>query len=267
MGKRVAIVGTAPSWVHTPWNDPTLEIWTLNDGYTLGVPRTDRHFELHPLDKLYFRPMHQRTVYAEDVPHGFYVRPQGHLEKLQEMARTIPVYLQQEPPKGWPPNARRLPIEDLEREFGTYWASGPSYEVALAMQEGATEIQVWGIHLETEQEYREQRPNFEGLLMRAMERGITVVMAPQSPLLKHGWKYAYEHKPSPHPAKYALLQVRHDKAKLIEQLATWPRFKRKAPALDRLRRMTAHEADYALALQHRTPLVIEAPVLGVPTHG
>lgn len=265
--KRICIIGTAGSWRDAPWADPGLEFWALNDSWSLNLPRIDRHFELHPLDRMYFRPLHNKLVYAEDVPHGFYVRPEGHLEQLQMMARSIPVYLQNDPPPGWPPNAKRLPIEQLEAAFGTYWASGPSYEVALAMLEGATEIQVWGIHLETEHEYREQRPNFEGLLMRAIERGIKVVMAPQSPLLKHGWKYGYEAKPAPHPAKERIQRVRHEKMGLIQALATWPRFKSKAAPLDRLRRLEAQEMDCVRILSQRKVVVIDAPVLTGASHG
>lgn len=258
MGKRIAIVGTAGSWIHTPWDDPTLEIWGLNDAWTLGLKRVDRWFELHPLDRFHFRPLHQHVVYAHEVPHGCYVRPHGHLEKLQEMARTIPVYLQQTPPAGWPPNARRLPFERLVAEFGTYWASGPSYEVALAILEGASEIQVWGIHLSTEAEYREQRPNFEYLLGIARGRGIHVVMAEASPVLKHSWQYAVQPKPPMHPAKAKLLDVRQAKSDLILRMA-------KAPtrgAADRLRRLDAMEMDCIRAMQQRERVMIEAPVLG-----
>lgn len=282
MGKRIAIVGTAESWKDTPWNDPGLEIWGLNDAYTLGLPRVDRWFELHPIDHFYFRPLAQRVVYAEDVPHGYYVRPQGHLEKLQEMAKTIPVYLQKDPPKGWPINAQRLPLEKLISAFGSrldaklgarvfdpisanagvdpYIASGPWFEVALAILEGADEIQIWGIHLATEQEYRDQRSNFENILGIARGMGIKVVMAEKSPVLKHGWQYAYEPKPAMHPAKEQLFRVRQEKSALISQMATGPR---KPGALDRLRRMEAMEADCLRVMQQRKPVVITAPVLGV----
>lgn len=258
MGKRIAIVGTAESWKRCPWDDPTLEIWGLNDAYTLGFTRVDRWFDLHPLDRFYFRPLNQRVVYAHDVPYGCYVRPQGHLEKLQEMARTIPVYLQQTPPPGWPPNARRLPVEQLRAAFGEYWASGPSYEVALAILEGATEIQIWGIHLSTEAEYREQRPNFEYLLGIARGRGITIVMADESPVLKHGWQYGFQPKPPMHPAKMKLIHVRQAKSDLLLRMGTHP----SRGTADRLRRLDAMEMDCVRAMQQREPITIVAPVLG-----
>src|SRR5690349_21053380 len=102
--KRVCIVGTAPSWKETPWHDPSLEIWGLNDGYMLGYPRANRWYELHPFDKMWFRPKTQKAIKASDIPVGFYVRPEGHDEWLKKQAETIPVFLQKEPPAGWPAN-------------------------------------------------------------------------------------------------------------------------------------------------------------------
>lgn len=261
--KRVAIVGTAPSWKQCPWDDPGLEIWSLNDAWTLNLPRISRWFELHPLDHLHYRKRENRVVYAEDVPHGFYVRPEGHLEWLQEQARTIPVYLQDAPPQGWPVNAQRFPLEAMETMFGTYWASGPSYMVALAIAEGFQEIQIWGIHLETEQEYRDQKSNFEHILGIARGKGIKVVMAEASPVMKHGWKYGYEPKPRPLPAKELLLKTRNDLSLVMQQLAASPRFRSKAAAEDRLRRLRALEQDCIQTISFARGLKpIVAPVIG-----
>ena len=253
--KRVAIVGTAPSWKQAPFADPSIEIWGLNDGYACrdaqgrGLPRADRWFELHPLNHMYFRDLHQRVIYDKDVPKGFYVRPKGHLEWLADQSKRIPVYLQGHPPLGFGPNAQRFPIESVEAEFGSYWAAGPSYEIALAILEGFTEIQVWGIHLSTEQEYIDQRPNFEHLLGIARGRGIKVVMAEQSPVLKHGWKYAYEPRPQK-PVDPILVQIRQIK----ERRATVTAQLMKAPTAatrDLLRRIDAQETDLRMQLARK----------------
>jgi hypothetical protein len=253
--KRCCIVGTAPSWVRTPWSDPSLEIWGINDGYMSRdgqgrpMPRADRWFDIHPLDKMYFRDPKQRIVRAEDVPPGFFIRPKGHIEWLQAQAKTIPVFLQAEPPEGWPVNAKRFPLEEVEAAFGQYWASGPSYMVALAILEGYQEIHIYGIHLSTQQEYLEQRANFEHLLGIARGRGITVVMAEESPVLRHPWKYGYEPRPmpTPDPARQALKQelkaAQQRKAELVQALVTWPRFKSKEAALEELRRVQVIEMD------------------------
>jgi hypothetical protein len=263
--KRCAIVGTAPSWTQTPWDDPSLEIWSLNDAYMSrdatgrGLPRADRWYELHPLDKMWFRPKHKRVIHEDEVTPGFYIRPEGHIEWLKEQAATIPVFLQQDPPEDWPVNAKRFPIEDVDAAFGQYWASGPSYMVAQAMLDGYGEIHVYGIHLSTQQEYIEQRSNFEHLLGIARGKGVTVVMAEQSPVLRHPWKYGYEPRPvpAPDPARTALKEelkaVSTRKHALVQALVTWPRFKSKAAAQDELRRLQVIEMDIQQQLARTRP--------------
>ena len=263
MRKRIAIVGTAPSWKSCPWDDPGLLIWGLNDAYVLNLPRVDAWWEMHPLDHLHFRKMDQRVIHEQDIPVGYYVRPEGHLDQLKAMAKTIPVYLQAEPPQGWPVNAQRFDIERAVAEFGDYFASGPAYMVAQAIWDGAEEIQVWGIHLETEAEYREQRPQFEHILGIAKGRGIRIVMAPQSPVLKHGFRYAYQPRPAKHPAKVALIETRQRKQTLLAQLAALPRWASRAAVTDQVRRASAVEWDCLRAMAHRQPVVLTPPVYEV----
>ena len=216
---KAVICGTAETWRMCPWDDPSAHILSLNDAYSLALPRFDEWVELHPLDQMYFRQPNQRVVQAKDIPAGFYVRPAGHLDTLRRMATTIPVWLQQDPPAGWPPNAKRLPIEDLEAKYGAYWASGPAYMLMHLYDRGFRHIEIYGIHLATAAEYREQRSNFEALIGRLLgpqvsmtvkdgkrtyvgETGVTIVLPVASPILQHGWKYAFEPKPKPSPIRW-----------------------------------------------------------------
>lgn len=255
---RCAIVGTAPSWIHTPWADTSLEIWSLNDAYCSrdlaghGIPRADRWFEQHPLDKFYFRPAADRVVYADKIPPGHYVRPEGHLEWLKTQAASIQVILRDDPPEGWPAGARRYPIEAVEAKFGCYWASGPSYMVALALFEGYREIHIYGIHLTTQLEYVEQRPNFEHWLGIARGMGVSITMAEESPLLKHGWRYGYDARPTgvSLPQAAELATVQREKFTLVTKLVNWPRFKSKHEAMMRLRRLEARELALQQTLRH-----------------
>src|SRR5688572_17091155 len=104
---RAAVIGTAPSWNQCPWNDPDLYIVSLNDAYTLGVPRANAWYDTHPIDQMWFRPKDQRVITSGDVPPGAYIRPEGHIEWLRERAKTIPVWLHGDPPADWGPNARQ----------------------------------------------------------------------------------------------------------------------------------------------------------------
>lgn len=214
MSKRCCIMGTAPSHRLTPYGDPTVEIWGINDGYMLRPRRFDRWYELHPTDQMFFHE--NGVVTAGQIPKGAYVRPKGHLDWLKTVAQRIPVFLQAEPPADWPANARRFPIEAVHQAFGDrYWASGPSYMLAHAFLEGYTDVAITGIHLATEAEYRKQRPQFEMLIgqllgpkttvtiedgFRVYRGAITVRMPDISPVLKHEWRYAYEHEPEPPPS-------------------------------------------------------------------
>lgn len=266
--KRCCIVGTAPSYRETPWNDPSLEIASLNDAYALGLPRADRWYENHPFDEMWFRPRTMKVVDASLVPPGAYIRPEGHIEWLKKQAETIPVYLQHEPPEGWPANAHRLPIEQIHATFGDdYWASGPSYILAHLYLQGYRDIWITGIHLATEAEYREQRPQFEALINRLLGIDITltkkdgfrfyqgkdlrVVLPQSSPIMQHGWKYAYEKRPQPKPNPYRdeLASVAKEKNDLIRALVHWPEGKDRSHAVERLRRLEIIELDCKQMLQ------------------
>lgn len=270
MSKRCCIVGTAPSWQKTPWHDTSIEMWTLNDAYVLGLPRIDRMFELHPLNKMWFRKKDQIRVHEEQVPPGFYVRPEGHIEFLKTAAATIPVFLQDQPPDDWPVHAYRFPIEAIHQAFGPdYWASGPAYMLAQAVLEGYTDIWITGIHLSTEHEYREQRPQWEHLIGRVLGRkvvtteqdgfrfyqgeSVRIVMPSQAPILKHDWKYAYEDKPRKEPSEMdrEWKATQKEKNELIRQLVNWPINQDKSKALVRLSELEVIELDLQQQMQRK----------------
>lgn len=267
--KRVCIVGTAESWAQTPWDDPSIEIWSLNDAYALGFKRADRWFEIHAIDRMWYRPADKKVFSKGEIPQGVYVRPHGHLEWLKEQAKTIQVYLQSDPPADWPINAQRFPLERVTDAFGpNYWASGPAYMLALAVLEGYTEIWITGIHLATEHEYREQRPQWEHLLGRILGAQVTeskskgfriydgnvrIVLPEKCPILTHGWRYAFDPKPEKpvDPLKAEWKAVQQEKERLVTALVHWPKGKDKTKALDRLARLEIAEIDIQQQMQKR----------------
>lgn len=276
--KRAAIVGTAESWRQCPFDDPGLYIASLNDAYMLKLPRADEWHELHPVDKFVYRRKDQKVVAADAVPPGHYVRPDGHLGWLKTQAATIPVWLQATPPNDWPANAQRLPIEALQEHFGVYWASGPAYMLMHLYLRGFRDISIYGIHLATEHEYREQRPNFEFLIgrllgpsvkesvrgsMRVWEGAEVTISVPQSsPILAHGWRYAFEPKPEPPPNPYLdeLNQTHQARAKLLKRIAHMPEGPDRVAAVARMEWMEIVELDcrQQVAKQHlATPIVCE----------
>jgi hypothetical protein len=180
------------------------------------------------------------------------------------------VWLQKEPPADWPANASRLPIEAIEAEFGQYWASGPVYEIAHFYMRGYREFEIYGIHLSTEAEYREQRPNFEFFLGRLLgarvkehvdtTRGLRIyegvecriVLPVETPILQHGWKYAYEPKPVAPPNPYAdeLRRTQKQKIALIKALVHCPVGQDKTAMLEELDDLEVIELDCS-QMMHR----------------
>lgn len=285
MIKRACIVGTAESHRQTPWNDPTLEIWSLNDAYQLGFPRADRWFELHPFSQMWFAPPAPQKVDVRTIPPGAFVRPAGHLEWLKTQAAAIPVFLQDTPPVDWPPNAHRFPIEQVEAVFGSsYWASGPSYMLALAVLEGYTEIWITGIHLSTAAEYRDQRPQFEMLIGRLLgpkvkeftkngfryyDGAIRIVLPQSSPILQHAWKYAYQPKPVAPPNPYAdeLKRTQKQKNKVIAAIVNLPAGQDKAPLVAELADLQIIELDCQQMLARASGSGTLTAKLAVPVGG
>jgi hypothetical protein len=278
--KRVAIVGTAQSWKKTPWNDPGLTILSLNDAYRMpGFQRADVWFDLHPLDKFLSVPAAQGAVYAHQVPPGHYVRPEGHLGWLAH--QTIPVYLHpdyatQHPPAAEWAHVRPFPKAEIEAECGRYFTSSPGWMAALAVMQGVEELHVYGIHLATEHEYIEQRPNFEFLMGRVLGGGklrVTehdgmrryetpngcVVLPEASPILASDFQYAFEPRPASklEPYRWALHKAQVKRERAIQALRVKPWWHPAKPLQTELTRLDALVADRQEQLQR-----VSAPVRG-----
>jgi hypothetical protein len=220
--KRIAIVGTAPSWKQVPWADQGLLIAGLNDAYVLGQPRADLWFDLHPPSHWLFYDKAQPPT-IDQVPPGTYLRPNGHREWIA--SRPFPVFLHEARP-DWP-NSRRFPREAVLAFWKPYWpfrvnrqglvSDGPDYEASSpawmymwAVMEGFREIHIYGIHLATEWEYLRQRPNMEFLMGVGAGLGVKHILPETAPLCRSGFQYGYEVKDD---AKLEPLQRRVEAAK------------------------------------------------------
>lgn len=254
--RRIAIIGTAPTFKDTPWDDPTLEIWALNDMHLLGIPRADRWYDLHPFDKMHFRKKGKK-VYSTDVPAGYFVRPEGHLDYLRSL--QIPVYVQDAKQLG-SPSAVTFPKAEIQKAIGPYFASSPAWMVGHALYEGCTELHIYGIHLATEWEYLKQKPNLALLLGMAIGRGIAVVMPKGSPLLRETHEYAYQSDPDlPKVAVQKRLEgLQEQRAVVLRELKAQKWYQRNVNLRSRLSWLDAQIVDTQLALQtvvaNRSPL-------------
>ena len=267
--KRVAIVGTAQTWKLTPFDDGALEIWSLNDAYRMkGFQRATRWYDFHPLDHFYFPK--GDVVHPAEVPPGHYVRPAGHLDWLGNA--LIPVYLHPEFVTQYPAaaawsHARPFPKVEIEEYFGRYMTSSPAWMLAHAVMEGYRDIQIYGIHLATEQEYIEQRPNFEFLLGRVLGpskaavttvKGIRSYETPDgrvslpeaSPVLQSPFQYAFQPRPraKEEPLKWEVHKLTVKRERAVVALKNRPWWKPAGPLTSTLQYAEAALEDAREAL-------------------
>lgn len=175
---RVAILGFVQHYKMAPFNDPSFEIWGLNELYQF-IPRYDRWFEIHP-----------RGLYETDLN-----RTSEHIKKLREM--KCPVYMHQH----WDdiPASVPYPLEVVCQAFPNpcpearpYLSNSITYMILLAILEQFQEIHLYGVDMSHTSEYASQRPSCEWAVGVAQGRGIKVHIPSESDLLKCNFLYGYE---------------------------------------------------------------------------
>jgi hypothetical protein len=179
---KVALVGFADSWKEAPWQDESIEIWSLNEFWKYAS-RWDRWFEVHDEETL--------GITTRDLSEGEQKR---HLEWLRAQPPGKPIYMLPQHCGGEFPAAVPLPLDVLTKRFkaGRYFTSTIAYMIALAIHEGYPWIGLYGIDLASDIEYQDQRPCGEYLLGVAEGLGIQMELAPTCAMLKVGHLYGFE---------------------------------------------------------------------------
>jgi hypothetical protein len=161
--RRIALVGTAGSGVDAPYADLSYEIWGVS-ARAEYVVRADRWFELHRLDG---EPREWADNWR-DVVRSF----SGDLEL---------VMFYPEPDLG--PNVVQYPSERITARFGTYFMTSTfAWMMALAIDEMCPldgkwepgEIALFGVDMEYDTEYREQRAGLRHFIDLAGVMGISI---------------------------------------------------------------------------------------------
>lgn len=182
-GSRIALLGFAPSWKDAPFDDPSVEIFGLNELHKY-VPRWDRWIEVHDEDTL---GVSKRDVDGDQLRH---------LEWLKKDHGSKPIYMLPQFCDGRFPNAVPNRLDEMVSVFGRYFTSSIGFQLAYALLEGYEWIGMFGIDLASDVEYIHQRPNAEHLIGIAKGVGRTVYIAPSSALLKSSYVYGHEKEPS-----------------------------------------------------------------------
>lgn len=191
--KKVAICGFADSVTAAPFDDPTWEIWGLNDLHarlvTLPNGRFDRWFDIHDLDNI---NADVKLLRNKGVTPPENIGLDG-LSKL-----NVPVYMQGR--TSLVPNSIPYPLKEVINAFpyGKYMTNSISYMIALAIYEGYQEISIYGVDMAVGQaldgEYSHQRPSCEYWAGVAVGRGIKLYIPTASDLLKCSFLYGFESK-------------------------------------------------------------------------
>ncbi len=177
---KLAIVGFAPTWNKTPFEDEDFEVWALNELYMyfnqVKSAHAERWFEIHsPNSPSKNTPQHRAWLRKATIP----IYMQKHFDDI--------------------PMSTPYPKEEIFKWFeengyygAKYFTNSISWMIALAIMEGYEEIQILGVDMAQDSEYGFQRPSCEYFIGIAEGLGIKIYIPAESDLLKAGILYGYE---------------------------------------------------------------------------
>jgi hypothetical protein len=163
--RQVAIVGKAGTYALAPFRDESWEIWGMP---WIVTPRTSRFFDLHSQACWADGPA---TTDADEW-----------IGKNAEKFPDAPVYCDPTRMHAYKV-AVEYPLQDVMADLPIpFLENSVAYMIALAIYERVERIALYGIHMMGGREYAYERPSITYLVGLAQGRGITVDIAPGSPL-------------------------------------------------------------------------------------
>lgn len=199
--KKIAILGTCPSRMLGPIDDPEWEIWTIGPGGK-NNHRWDRLFEIHG---------------PGTWPPGF----QQYLDELKAEKPPKKIYVER--PMGWPAEVVYPKLAMFEKYGRVWFSSSIAYAMALALEEGVTDLGIYGIDLESGEEYQSQWTGAKYFLTLARLAGVTCYLPAGCGLLRDPNPYpdAWEtHLAATIEAKTAFLAEMLNQKRAIRDQAT-----------------------------------------------
>lgn len=220
----VAIVGMAESTRElAPFDDLDVAIWGMNESAANkgqhGKPWLRRWTGWHQMHKLWdaLRPNNQN-----DAEHPAWLRAAtGFPIYMQEVFPEVPAsvaYPKDEIVEKYLKNYRRIGDDGKPIE---YFKSTAAYQLAHAGLLGFDRIEVYGVEMSFETEYKDQRPNFEfwcGIVGQHAE-----IIVPASCSLLGGpnnVRYGYDQKPRLNPTQFGIraMAMRRDREGYMAKL-------------------------------------------------
>jgi hypothetical protein len=206
--KTVAMVGLAPtSCSLAPFDDPSVEIWGLNEAHAFQqwFTRWDRWFQIHDSKSWkryiakrnirghydWLKRFHYGTFDSREQPKEHTWQDKSDFYKEDDDGKHVlvddewrvlkPIYLQY-----WNseiPNRVSYPLTEVSEAFANfrrgdgkvkYFTSTLAYMMGIALLEGFERIEIYGFELSDDIEYVKQKACAEWWIGYAMGRGIEV---------------------------------------------------------------------------------------------
>lgn len=161
--QKLAIVGGGITWRHAPFNDPEYDIWTTGSISKI-LPRVSEIFDIHPpetVQPIEVLKKHNCTVWVQ---------------------RLIPEL----------DKCKIFPIDNLITNYGKIFNCSMTMILAFAYERGYKHIELYGVDMAQETEYKKYLPNFLYLKGRGDERGIKIIVSEGSLLMRDSLTYSYE---------------------------------------------------------------------------
>lgn len=174
----VYIVGFAPTWTETPWDDPSAERWGMNALHKVaGDKPWDRWYQLHDIATHHKEDFAEHTTWLRESNLPVIMWPE-HLPKYAHLV----------------PNAIPYPKQAILDYFAphSYFTNTVSWMIAHAIYESRAKIGVYGVDMAQSTEYGAQRPSCEYFLGIAVGRGIEIDLPLTSDLIKTPFLYGLE---------------------------------------------------------------------------
>lgn len=169
--KKIAILGTAPTWKDAPFRKPDWEIWTANR-YGLRQKPWDRLFEIH--QNWDYESVEAKEQYLADLEA---VKPPQQVISIVPLGARVSNFV--------------LDREKLFEKYGRIWFSSTfGYMCAWALEQKPTDIGFYGVDLEAKEEYIVQFAAVRHFIDLMKERGITVHIPDRSSLRRDPCAYA-----------------------------------------------------------------------------
>jgi hypothetical protein len=182
--KTVFIIGSGDSgWGFQDLAFEETEVWGCNNMAIKhpSVPWT-RIFEVHSFSKKGDTWLRKGQEMFRDIKVNDYIA------KLNALG--VPIYILEHPENPFT-NSVAIDLPTLRSTYRDFFSTTLSYQLALALEEGFTHIELLGVDMTLSSEYRDQRPSVTYFIGLAEGRGITVNVAPDSPIVHNDYAYGY----------------------------------------------------------------------------